>query len=149
MTTHIFLTLGLREEVVRANETADAVVDRDRATAERPPQVRKGPLLRSRRFDPAPSSIPGTGAAPPVRWPSTAAKGSGPDSGMPGWKATWPAPPAIDKPSHELPGELLLEAGKPAEAQEYFETALSRTPGRIPALRGLERTREASAATGR
>jgi hypothetical protein len=55
-------------------------------------------------------------------------------------------PPVIDKPSHELLGELLLEAGRPAEAEEAFRTAVARTPGRIPAVQGLESARAATEA---
>jgi tetratricopeptide (TPR) repeat protein len=46
-------------------------------------------------------------------------------------------PPHIDKPTYELLGELLLEAGRAEEAQEAFEAALARTPGRVAALEGL------------
>ena len=38
MTSHIFLALGMWEEVVKANETAIAVVNRQRADAGRPPR---------------------------------------------------------------------------------------------------------------
>jgi len=48
-------------------------------------------------------------------------------------------PPFIEQPTHELLGELLLAAGRPAEAREAFETALSRTPGRSVVLDGLAR----------
>ncbi|MFW6088421.1 MAG: tetratricopeptide repeat protein [Gemmatimonadota bacterium] len=51
----------------------------------------------------------------------------------------WFGPPVVDKPTHELLGELLLAAGRPAEARQAFETALSRTPGRSAALEGLAR----------
>lgn len=47
-------------------------------------------------------------------------------------------PPAIDKPSHELLGELLLKEGRAEEAAEAFAIAVTRTPGRVPAIRGLE-----------
>jgi hypothetical protein len=40
------------------------------------------------------------------------------------------------KPSHELLGELLLQAGKPAEAAAAFDTTLLRTPNRARALMG-------------
>ena len=39
-------------------------------------------------------------------------------------------PPEIEKPSHELLGEVLLATGQPAEARHEFELALKRTPGR-------------------
>ena len=40
------------------------------------------------------------------------------------------------KPSHELLGELLLRAGKPAEAAAMFDAALLRMPNRARALHG-------------
>ena len=48
-------------------------------------------------------------------------------------------PPAIDKPSRELLGELLLSQDKPVEARVAFEQALARTPERSTSLRGLMR----------
>jgi tetratricopeptide (TPR) repeat protein len=39
-------------------------------------------------------------------------------------------PPAIEKPTDELLGELLLRLHRPAEAKAAFQAALSRTPGR-------------------
>ncbi len=48
-------------------------------------------------------------------------------------------PPFIDKPSHELLGEVLLEANQPKDARAAFEKALSRTPERTQALTGLMR----------
>src|SRR5260370_36033726 len=39
MTSHIFLALGMWDDVVRANETAIAVVNRQRAEADRPPRA--------------------------------------------------------------------------------------------------------------
>jgi tetratricopeptide (TPR) repeat protein len=48
-------------------------------------------------------------------------------------------PPYVDKPSHELLGELLLASGRAGEAREAFVTALSRTPERITAQSGLTR----------
>ncbi len=51
-------------------------------------------------------------------------------------------PPFIDKPSHELLGELLLAAGHRSEAEEAFRAALARTPGRKMAVKGLERAGE-------
>ncbi|MEJ2482482.1 MAG: hypothetical protein P8049_05045 [Gemmatimonadota bacterium] len=264
MTTHIFLALGLWEEVVRANERADAVVDRDRAAAGRPPSfcghynewLLYGYLMEDRTAD-ALNLLQGCRDATSSGSDRMAASFSDMrsryvvDSGDPGGSAramrvdygdrvgpqfrdAWLdgyvagragdatatasalervrelrplaeeemagegftdlaysrrpevlemqieglyllalgreaaglerigeaaalegelplayGPPAVDKPSHELLGELLLEAGRPAEARAYFETALSRTPGRIPAVLGLERTRAGSAATGR
>ena len=46
-------------------------------------------------------------------------------------------PPTIDKPTHELLGELLLRRGRKDEARAEFEKALARTPGRRPAVQGL------------
>ena len=48
-------------------------------------------------------------------------------------------PPDIVKPSHELLGEVLLEAGRPADAQRAFEGALRLAPKRALSLRGLGR----------
>ncbi|MEM7079673.1 MAG: tetratricopeptide repeat protein [Pseudomonadota bacterium] len=44
------------------------------------------------------------------------------------------------KPAHELLGEALLKAGKPAEARMAFETSLERMPNRPHSLMGLGRT---------
>lgn len=49
------------------------------------------------------------------------------------------------KGADELYGELLLQAGRPAEAMQWFERALSRTPNRSRAVLGLAR---AAAAAG-
>jgi tetratricopeptide (TPR) repeat protein len=48
-------------------------------------------------------------------------------------------PPSLIKPSHELFGEILLRAGKPAEASEQFKVALLRQPNRARSLLGLTR----------
>ena len=48
-------------------------------------------------------------------------------------------PPNLIKPSHELFGEILLRAGKPAEAAEQFQTALLRQPNRARSLLGAAR----------
>lgn len=48
-------------------------------------------------------------------------------------------PPFVDKPTAELLGEVLLAAGRPAEAANWFRTALRRAPGRATPMRGLER----------
>jgi hypothetical protein len=48
-------------------------------------------------------------------------------------------PPGIIKPSHELFGEILLRAGKPAEAAEMFQVALLRQPNRARSLLGAAR----------
>ncbi|HEU4794319.1 MAG TPA: hypothetical protein VFT02_01735, partial [Pyrinomonadaceae bacterium] len=54
-------------------------------------------------------------------------------------------PPILIKPSHELFGEILLRAGKPAEAAEQFKVALLRQPNRARSLLGAAR---AAAQTG-
>lgn len=48
-------------------------------------------------------------------------------------------PPAVVKPAHELYGELLAAAGKPAEARAEFERSLTRAPNRALSLLGLAR----------
>src|SRR5204863_5724469 len=48
-------------------------------------------------------------------------------------------PPALIKPTHELFGEILLRAGKPAEAAAQFHTALLRQPNRARSLLGAAR----------
>jgi Tfp pilus assembly protein PilF len=48
-------------------------------------------------------------------------------------------PPNLIKPSHELFGEILLRAGKPAEAAAQFKTALLRQPNRARSLLGAAR----------
>src|SRR5690606_35112519 len=53
--------------------------------------------------------------------------------------ATPSGPPDMLKPAPELYGELLLEAGRPADAMRAFEQQLLRTPRRTPALLGLAR----------
>jgi tetratricopeptide (TPR) repeat protein len=60
-------------------------------------------------------------------------------------------PPNPVKPAHELAGEMLLDAGRPAEAQKEFAAALKRTPGRALSLLGLFRAATAAgdAATAR
>ena len=61
-------------------------------------------------------------------------------------------PPEIEKPSHELLGEMLLAAGHPGDARHEFEIALTRTPGRSLVLLDLARACRAmgdtAAATG-
>ncbi len=47
------------------------------------------------------------------------------------------------KPVHELHGEALLAAGKPAKALKAFEASLLRTPNRPLSLRGLARAHAA------
>ena len=48
-------------------------------------------------------------------------------------------PPSLIKPTHELFGEILLQAGKPADAAVQFRTALLRQPNRARSLLGLAR----------
>lgn len=48
-------------------------------------------------------------------------------------------PPNLIKPTHELFGEILLRAGKPAEAKEQFKVALLRQPNRARSLLGVAR----------
>jgi len=48
-------------------------------------------------------------------------------------------PPSLIKPTHELFGEILLKAGKSADAAAQFRTALLRQPNRARALLGLAR----------
>ena len=48
-------------------------------------------------------------------------------------------PPSLIKPTHELFGEILLRAGKPAEAAEQFKTSLLRQPNRARSLLGAAR----------
>jgi tetratricopeptide (TPR) repeat protein len=45
-------------------------------------------------------------------------------------------PPVVEKPSHELVGDLMLAAGRPAEARAAYEAALARAPNRASALYG-------------
>lgn len=46
-------------------------------------------------------------------------------------------PPFIDKPTYELLGQQLAAVGKPEQARAALRTALSRTPERVAAERGL------------
>ncbi len=46
-------------------------------------------------------------------------------------------PPVIDKPTHELLGEFLLQRGRKSEAKDAFKKAVARTPGRRLAVQGL------------
>ena len=54
-------------------------------------------------------------------------------------------PPHVVKPSHELLGEVLLEAGRSSEARVAFAESLSRTPDRTSSLLGMARAAKASA----
>ena len=53
-------------------------------------------------------------------------------------------PPDFFKPSHELFGEILLQAKRPAEAAAQFAIALQRQPGRARSLLGAARAAAAS-----
>ena len=45
-------------------------------------------------------------------------------------------PPATFKPPHELAGEMMLAAGRPAEALDEFDLALKLAPGRARSMQG-------------
>ena len=47
-----------------------------------------------------------------------------------------PGPPPLIKPSHELLGEILLQAGRHEEAARAFATSLFRHPGRAQSVEG-------------
>jgi len=53
-------------------------------------------------------------------------------------------PPPVIKPAHELAGELLLAAGKSADARREFDASLAHAPGRSASLLGLARSADAS-----
>ena len=55
-------------------------------------------------------------------------------------------PPDPIKPAPELYGELLLEAGRPAEAIAALELSLQRTPNRTPSVKALQRARSSGTA---
>jgi hypothetical protein len=50
-------------------------------------------------------------------------------------------PPDPFKPAPEFYGELLIEAGKHAEAVAALEVSLQRTPNRIPSVKAMQRAR--------
>jgi tetratricopeptide (TPR) repeat protein len=54
-------------------------------------------------------------------------------------------PPVLLKPAHELFGEILLQIGRPKEAQAEFQRALTLAPKRARALLGLGRASAAAA----
>jgi tetratricopeptide (TPR) repeat protein len=56
-------------------------------------------------------------------------------------------PPSIEKPSHELLGEILLADGKADQAVNELELALKRTPGRSLTLLDLSHARRAAGNT--
>jgi tetratricopeptide (TPR) repeat protein len=53
-------------------------------------------------------------------------------------------PPSIEKPTFELLADELLAAGRAADAEKAYRTALERTPGRTPAVEGLQRAQKLS-----
>jgi tetratricopeptide (TPR) repeat protein len=53
-------------------------------------------------------------------------------------------PPPVVKPAHELAGEMLLAASRPADARKEFDAALAHAPGRSLSLLGLVRSADAS-----
>jgi tetratricopeptide (TPR) repeat protein len=52
-------------------------------------------------------------------------------------------PPAIQKPTSELLGDELLALGRNAEAEQAYQSTLTRAPGRTRSLQGLLRTQQA------
>lgn len=60
-------------------------------------------------------------------------------------------PPFVEKPAYELLGDLLLQAGSPAQARDAFQLALQRAPERTAGLEGLAHAETAAgnAAAGR
>jgi Tfp pilus assembly protein PilF len=52
-------------------------------------------------------------------------------------------PPFVEKPTFELLGDELLALGRNAEAEQAYQTALSRAPGRTRSLQGLLRAEQA------
>ena len=58
-----------------------------------------------------------------------------------------PVTPGRVLPARVLQGELLLDLGRPADADRAFELALAREPGRVRALSGAARAAEAAGDT--
>jgi hypothetical protein len=56
-------------------------------------------------------------------------------------------PPEPIKPSLELYGDILLDAGRTPEAAVAYEQELLRTPKRTPSVKGLARAKSAAGAT--
>jgi hypothetical protein len=52
-------------------------------------------------------------------------------------------PPAIQKPTSELLGDELLALGRNAEAEQAYQSTLTRAPGRTRSLQGLLRVQQA------
>ena len=55
-------------------------------------------------------------------------------------------PPDPIKPAPEFYGELLIEAGKHAEAVAALELSLQRTPNRTPSVKAMQRARSTGTA---
>ena len=55
-------------------------------------------------------------------------------------------PPDPIKPAPEFYGELLIQAGKPAEAVAALELSLQRTPNRTPSVKAMQRARSTGTA---
>ena len=53
-------------------------------------------------------------------------------------------PPPVVKPAHELAGEILLAAGRAADARREFDASLRNAPGRSLSLLGLARSADAT-----
>ena len=53
-------------------------------------------------------------------------------------------PPVIEKPSHELLGEALLQRNSATTAARAFAEAVARAPGRVPGLEGLKKAATAA-----
>ncbi len=60
-----------------------------------------------------------------------------------------PVTPGPVLPPRELYAEMLLAAGRPAEARKVFEASLARQPNRARSLAGLEKSKGAERSTGR
>jgi len=58
-------------------------------------------------------------------------------------------PPDPIKPAPEFYGEMLLEAGRAAEAIPVLEQSLQRTPNRIPSVKALARAKAGATSTAR
>jgi tetratricopeptide (TPR) repeat protein len=52
-------------------------------------------------------------------------------------------PPVVEKPAFELLGDELLALGRHAEAEQAYQSALARAPGRTRSLQGLLRAQQA------
>src|SRR5439155_875072 len=137
MTTHIFLALGMWDDVVSQNELASG---HDPATC--------APVPAGQDRDPVPDILEkelrallreadgARGDAVTLLREATALEDAMPVEF---------GPPADVKPAHELLGEILLQAGRPREAQREFARQLQLAPKRALSLRGLGR---AAAAAG-